>query len=306
MTPFAAFVNIFWTLCPSVGHEHKFLLSRNAIPAMEVGMPRSRTRKSKTTNVRAVERAIEILEAFSDKPSMSVVELESAIGLNRPTLYRILETLASRGFIRAHGTPQRFSLDYAVGRLAQSWLSGLDPVAAARPILERLHEESKETVGLMMVRNQQSMCILELPSPHALAMSRGIGPMGHLARGASGKAILAHMDANTLDAVLRTLPKDIDKKRLLDELAKVRRDGFRVSRAEVFAGAVAIAAPFFDHTRRVCGSIAVYGPDARVTEDWVTRMTKRIAAGAAELSTALGYNLSSSPAAGTMSLIETH
>jgi DNA-binding IclR family transcriptional regulator len=256
-------------------------------------MPHTTVPKSKATNVRAVERAIEILEAFSNtKSSMSVLEIQKAVGLSRPTLYRILETLASKGFIRPHGMPQRFSLDYAVGRLAQSWLSGLDPVAAARPILERLHEESKETVGLMMVRNQQSMCVLELPSPHALAMSRGIGPMGHLARGASGKAILAHMDAGTLAAVVRTLPKAVDRKRLLDDLAKIRRNGFGVSRGEVFAGAVSIAAPYFDHMHRVSGSIAVYGPDARVTEDWVARMTKRIVAGAAELSAALGHNSS--------------
>ena len=97
-------------------------------------MPRTAAAKSSTANVRAVERAIDILEAFSGaRSSMSVLEIQKAVGLSRPTLYRILETLASKGFIRAHGTPQRFSLDYAVGKLAQNWLSGLDPVSAARP-----------------------------------------------------------------------------------------------------------------------------------------------------------------------------
>lgn len=253
-------------------------------------MPRTASRKSPTTNVRAVERAIEILEAFSrKKPSMSVIEIQKAVGLSRPTLYRLLETLASKGFIRAHGTPQRFSLDYGVGRLAQSWLAGLDPVTAARPILERLHEEANETVALMVVRDQQSLCVLELPSPHVLAMSRGIGPMGTLARGASGKAILAHMDSETVEAVFKTLPKEIDRKLLLDDLAKVRRDGFRISRGEVFAGAVSIAAPYFNHMHCVAGSIAVFAPEARVRDDWVARMTKRIVRAAAEVSTALGH-----------------
>jgi IclR family transcriptional regulator, acetate operon repressor len=255
-----------------------------------VSMPRTKASKPKTTNVRAVERAIEILEAFSKhKPIMSVLEIQKATGLNRPTLYRLLETLASRGFIRAYGTPQRFSLDYAVGRLAQDWLSSLDPVAAARPIVERLHEESQETVALMMIRNQQPMCVLELPSPHVLAISRGIGPTGHLASGASGKAILAFLDTETFNAVLKTFPRNVDRKRLTDDLAKIRRDGFRVSRGEVFAGAVSIAAPYFAHMRRVTGSIAMFAPEARVTDDWVARMTKRIVAAAAELSNALGY-----------------
>jgi DNA-binding IclR family transcriptional regulator len=253
-------------------------------------MPRTASPKSSTSKVRAVERAIEILEAFSKrKPSMSVIEIQKAVGLSRPTLYRLLETLASKGLIRAHGTPQRFSLDYGVGRLAQSWLSGLDPVAAARPILERLHEEANETVALMVVRDQQSLCVLELPSPHVLAMSRGIGPMGALTRGASGKAILAYMDSETVEGILKTVSKEVDRKALLAELAKIRRDGFRISRGEVFAGAVSVAAPYFDHAHRVAGSIAVFAPEVRVTDDWIARMTKRIVAAAAEVSAALGH-----------------
>jgi IclR family transcriptional regulator, acetate operon repressor len=255
-------------------------------------VPRAKIEKSQIGNVRAVERAIAILEAFSNKSSMSVLEIQKAVRLSRPTLYRILQTLASKGLVRAYGTPQRFSLDYGVGRLAQSWLSGLDLVTAARPTLERLHEESKETVGLMVLRDQQSMCVLELPSPHMLAMSRGIGPMGHLGRGASGKAILAFLNDEAAESILRTLPKDIDKKRLLEDLAKVRRDGFRVSRGEVFTGAISIAAPYFDHTHSVAGSIAIYAPEARVTDDWIAWATKSITVGAAELSAALGHKSS--------------
>jgi DNA-binding IclR family transcriptional regulator len=209
--------------------------------------------------------------------------------LSRPTLYRLLETLASRGFIRIHGEPQRFSLDHGVQRLAQNWLSSLDPVAAARPILGRLHEDTKETVALMIIRDQQSLCVLEFPSPHMLAASRGIGTLGHVARGATGKAMLAFMDDKTRDATLRTLPKDIDKTSLLADIAKIKRDGFRISRGEIFAGTIAIAAPYFDHAKCVVGSIGVFAPEARVTQGWVERTTMRVTAAAAELSFALGY-----------------
>jgi IclR family transcriptional regulator, acetate operon repressor len=246
--------------------------------------------KRKTTGVRSVERAIDILEAFSkDRPAMSVLEIQKQTRLSRPTLYRLLETLASRGLIRVHGDPQRFSLDYGVQDLAQNWLSGLDPVAAARPILGRLHEDTQETVALMMVRDQQSLCVLEFRSPHVLAISRGIGPIGHVARGATGKAILAFMDDKARDLALATLPKDIDKGGLLADIAKTRRDGFRVSRGEVLAGAIAVAAPYFDHAKCVVGSIGVFAPEARVTKAWVELTTARVTASAAELSVALGY-----------------
>jgi len=248
-------------------------------------------KKGDLGSVRAVERAIDILEAFSaDRPSMSVVDIQKQVGLSRPTVYRLLETLAARGLIRVHGTPQRFSLDYGVQKLARNWLSALDPVAAARPILARLHDETKETVALVIAREQQALWVMELPSPHVLAFSRGIGPVGHLGRGATGKAILAFMEDKSLAAALKTLPKDIDKSALLDDLAKVRRDGFRISRGEIFEGAVAIAAPYFDHARHVAGSIGLVAPEIRMTPELITRTTARLVAAAAELSTALGGN----------------
>jgi IclR family acetate operon transcriptional repressor len=266
----------------------------------EQQMPRTTTAKTDaTTGVRAVERAVAILQAFAaNKPSMSVIELQEKVALSRPTLYRLLETLAAHGFVRAHGTPQRFSLDYAVGRLAQNWLSGLDPVTAARPILERLHERTLETVSLALLRGHQHLYVLELISPHVMSMSRGIGPMDHLTRGASGKAILAFMSDVEVDAVLRTAPRDIDQKALLADLAAIRRDKFWVARSEIFSGAVGIAAPYFDHKNHVVGSIIVFGPEVRFSEERIASTTRLVAESAAELSQALGHTSSHRISAG--------
>jgi IclR family transcriptional regulator, acetate operon repressor len=254
-------------------------------------MPRTTTAKTDAmTGVRAVDRAVAILQAFTaDRASMSVIEIQEKVPLSRPTLYRLLETLAAHGFIRAQGTPQRFSLDYAVGRLAQNWLTGLDPVTAARPILERLHEQTRETVALALLRGHQHLYVLELISPHVMSMSRGIGPMNHLTRGASGKVILAFMSEADIDAVLRTAPKDTDRNALLADLAFVRKDNFWVARSEIFSGAVGIAAPYFDHANQVVGSIIVFGPEIRFSEERVASTTRLVVESAAELSAALGH-----------------
>lgn len=241
-------------------------------------------------SVRAVDRAIEILQAFSsDEPTMSVLDIQKKVRLSRPTLYRLLDTLASHGLIRAHGTPQRFSLDYGVGRLAQNWTAGLDLVVAGRPILELLHEQTGETVALALLREHQHLYVLELRSPHVLSMSRGIGPMDHLTRGASGKAILAFMAEKDIDAVLRTAPKGTDKNALLADLAAVRRDKYWIARSEIFAGAVGIAAPYFDHRHRVMGSVIVFGPEVRFDQERITKTTRRVVESAAALSAILGH-----------------
>jgi DNA-binding IclR family transcriptional regulator len=254
---------------------------------------------SKNKNVRAVERAIDILQCFTpDKPWMSVLEIQQKVPLSRPTLYRLLQTLIAKNLIRAEGEPQRFALEFGVGRLAHSWITGIDVVALALPILERLRIESGETTALLIRRGDLRQCVAELASPHVLAMSLGIGETGHLWRGASGKAILAFMDDNEIAAVMRKLPKAIDKAKLATDLARTRKDGYRVSRGEVFVGAIAIAAPYFDHTGRVAGSIGVFGPEARLDERWVSDTASSVVRSAAELSAASGHVVSAPQSVG--------
>jgi DNA-binding IclR family transcriptional regulator len=246
--------------------------------------------KEDSKNVRAVERAIDILECFlPDKPWMSVIEIQQRVPLSRPTLYRLLQTLTAKGLIRTQGEPQRFALDFGVGRLAHSWIAGIDVIALARPILERLRGATGETTALFVRRGGLRQCVAELVSPHVLAISRGLGEADHLWRGASGKAILAYLEDEEVAAIMRALPKTIDKAALLDDLSRVRKDGFFISRGEVFVGAIAIAAPYFDHTGRVAGSIGVFGPQARLDKQWSAETASSVVKSAAELSAASGH-----------------
>jgi IclR family transcriptional regulator, acetate operon repressor len=245
---------------------------------------------TKGKSVRAVERAIDILECFlPEKPWMSVLEIQRKVPLSRPTLYRLLQTLIAKGLVRAEGDPQRFALDFGIGRLAHSWVAGIDVVALARPILEELRTATGETTAFFLRRGDLKQCVAELPSPHVLAISRGLGETDHLWRGASGKAILAFLDDDDIAEITHKLPKAINKTKLAADLAGARADGYFVSRGEVFVGAIAIAAPYFDHTGSVAGSIGVFGPAARLDERWVMKAAASVVKSAAELSAASGH-----------------
>ena len=61
--------------------------------------------------VRAVERALDILKAFSvNEHELSAAQLLERVPLSRPTLYRLLQTLVHSGFVVSSGDPQRFRL----------------------------------------------------------------------------------------------------------------------------------------------------------------------------------------------------
>lgn len=245
--------------------------------------------KDPSGGVRAVDRAIDILQCFSpDRPLMSVIEIQQRVGLSRPTLYRLLQTLAGKGLVVSEGDPQRFRLAHGVMKLAHVWLAGMDLIAIARPFLEELRDQSKETAALFVARGAERLCVLECPSRHVLAISRGVGDTGHITQGASGKAILAFLDPIDRETILASAPASADLKRLASELEATRHDGFSISRSEVFAGAVAIAAPLFDCHGAVCGSVGLFGPSARVTDTLIADLVHPLVASARELSTRNG------------------
>lgn len=60
-----------------------------------------------------------------------------------------------------------------------------------------------------------------------------------------------------------------------------------MSRDELIEGAVALAAPFFDG-KGIAGSLAIFGPAARLGETRIVELGKLVMAEAAQLSHALG------------------
>ena len=101
-------------------------------------------------SVRAVDRALEILMAFTATDhQLTAGELLKRVDLSRPTLYRLLRTLEHSGFIVSSGDPQRFELGPSVAHLAHVWSSSLDIATLAQPMLRRLWDQTGETVALL-------------------------------------------------------------------------------------------------------------------------------------------------------------
>ncbi len=241
-------------------------------------------------SVRAVQRAVSILKAFtSERPRLTVLELQRLTGISRPTLYRLLQTLITSGLVHASGEPQRFGLGPAVMSLAHVWASDVDVAALARPVLERLRDVTGETAALFVLQDDERLCLLELPSRQVLTITRGVGETEHISRGASGKAILAHImsDEAAATAVLRSLPAEVNRSQLMEDLQRCRDEGVAVSRGEVFRGAVAIAAPFFRAGHQVAGSVGVFGPEARIDAAQARHFGQLVVEAASEITAAL-------------------
>lgn len=239
--------------------------------------------------VRAVVRAIDILKSFEGaNGAMSVAEIQKRVPLSRPTLYRLIDTLIGTGMLFAEGEPQRLRLGRTAARLGQMWASQFEVSAVAKPILDELRDATGESCGLFKIQNDRQFCILESRSRHPLAMTRGIGELMDGFHGASGKAILAWMPpAEATRIATESSPpgaKPISRK----DLQVVRDAGYALSQSAIFKGATSVAAPVFDMGTHVYGSLAVFGPGARLTDRALAKATDMVRAAAAELSAQFG------------------
>jgi len=245
--------------------------------------------QEKGDGVRAVERALDILTAFSAAShDLLVADLVKLIGLSRPTLYRLLNTLEMKGFVTSSGEPQRFRLGPAVARLAQVWTSTLNLVEVARPVMHEAWLYTSETVALFVPRGDMRLCIAEIPSPQPISFRRGVGYSEKLVRGASGRAILAFTPL--VDGRLETYSAGTttDIQWLRDQLAVTRDRGYAMGHNELIKGAYAVAVPFFDSGGTVAGSLGVFGPDVRLTEAQVREFGATLRELAARITVGMG------------------
>jgi len=116
-----------------------------------------------------------------------------------------------------------------------------------------------------------------------------VGYREKLILGASGRSILAWLNVDKQDLSAYGAESSTEAKRCTEQLKQIRVEGYATSRDELIQGAVAIAAPFFDSSGRVVGSLGLFGPSARLSEEVVHGYAVLLREEAAQLSAALGF-----------------
>lgn len=199
------------------------------------------------------DQMLTVLEAVAQEGPISAADLARHCGMNRTVAYRLLTTLAQRGYVR------RGEKGYAVGpaalRLARAADSALRQLA--RPVMERLAQATGETVVLHALDGLDAVVVDQaLGRRHVVRVEHVPGSRHSLALGASGIALLAHQDK----ALLARLPGG---PALAPRLDAVRAQGYATSHDELQLGVHGIAAPILTADGRCEASLAILLPAAR-------------------------------------------
>jgi IclR family transcriptional regulator, KDG regulon repressor len=247
--------------------------------------------------IHVIDRAAQILDCFGfDHQELSVSEIGAKTGLHRSTAHRILMALEYNDLIKQNPSTGKYHLGIKLFKLGHQAVSQLNLREICRPFLSRLMNDTKETIHLAVLDDDQVLYLDKVEGPHALRMPSRVGRYIPTYCTSLGKAMLSCLDDQEVKSILRrqTLKPHTENtvkniNQLLVDLRSVRKRGYAVDNEEIEIGLRCVGAPLRDYTGGMVGAISVAAPSARLSEKNTPVTGRMVIAIAAEISEQLGF-----------------
>ena len=169
--------------------------NNDAEPAVEAD-------RAQQVGVQSVDRALAVLEILARDGHAGVSEIAEEMNLHKSTVFRLLASLASKDMVQQSSGRGKYQMGFEILRLASSIPGRLSLVYEARPVLESLAEEYKETVNLAVLRSNFAVNVDQAMGPSMLATYDWVGSLTPLHATSSGKVLLAALPADERGRVL--------------------------------------------------------------------------------------------------------
>ena len=210
--------------------------------------------------VRAVQRAFDLLALVGAQSPPTLSELARASTLPVSTVARLLATLERAGFVHRNGE-NRYAPGTRLVQIGLSAMRSLNVYELSEPHLRRLSEASGETANLAVrVDKENAVYLRQVVSPHSIHHASWLGRMLPLKKTAIGAALLGKAGAN----------------------------GYVVRRDTLERGVTAIAAPVRGAGGEIVAGFSITGPSYRIGEKEVQRFGALVREEAQRASIALG------------------
>lgn len=266
-------------------------------------MPKpERPERAATYQVRVLDRAIDILEAFNlRRPDMNMRQIVEVTGLNRSTAIRLVANLERRGLLQQDPTTSRYRLGHRIFEMGSMVYSSLSLLEAAAGPLSALEKRSGATIVLLVRDGDFSVTVVKrqgIGDDFAMVSMPGeVGAVRPLTYGPVGQVFLSTLTAEEAEEFLDKYPLEqhtpysvLDRRRYLARLPKVRAEGYAIEVNEVVEGLMGIAAPVFDFSGNAVGVLSLGFPATREADVlFVDEAIRNLKQTAAEISANLGY-----------------
>lgn len=240
----------------------------------------------------SLERGIRILQLIEQRDSpIRLADAVTELGIPRSSAYAILRTMTAAGLLdRDEGA-------YTVGRrlyvLGSRYRSRTHLLRVARPILDRLRDDTGETAQLSVLDDGMVLTLLIAEGRQPIAVASHVGARIPVNWAAAGRLLLSAYDDDELAALLPALVQASPTGRaptapetLLEEVRLARRRGWAVQLRQSDPRTGAVAAPIIEAGRCIA-TFAVVAPQHRLSGAERSAVLAAVRGAAERASTAL-------------------
>jgi len=213
--------------------------------------------------VQSFARGLSIITCFgADNPVMTLSEIAERVNLSRAAARRFLLTLENLGYVSLDG--RNFQLTAKVLDLGYGYLSSLSLPEIAQPHLEVLASKVHESASASVLDGADIVYVARVPIRRIMSVKINIGTRMPAHATSMGRVLLSGLPTPDLKAMISNLeiPKYTrntitSKSVLLQEINKVKTQGWSINDQELEYGLRSIAVPIFDKAEEIIASINI-------------------------------------------------
>jgi len=245
------------------------------------------------TNKSVVKATVLLSELGRHRQGITVTEIAQLVGMTRPTAFRLLLSLEQSGFVAR--VDNRYMLGWQMARLGRLADPYTGVVSRIQPLLNDSATKFNETITFVMVTGEASYDVVAEASAsrYLNASHMWVGGTFPMHASAAGKVVLAELsDEKVVAALPKRLesftPKTITRRdALLEELRRVREQGYAILDDELEEGLFVIACPVRDSAGQLLGALTLNGPTQRIKADDLDALAAKLQQAADKVAEAL-------------------
>lgn len=255
-------------------------------------------KRGKEQILNSVLRTFEVAEILAKKGELGVTRIAEEVALDKSSVYRILATLKSIGYVCQNPSTQGYANTSRFASLCGPSIEAADLRDRAHPILAAMAEEAGEAASLGILEGRDILYIDTIQCSGLIRVNLPIGQKLPAYCSGLGKAILAFLPEGKVRGVFgkgpleKFTPNTLSSYEVLaEELRQVRTGGFARDREESHLELACLAVPVFGADGNVSAGISISFPRFRHLDQELAerRLLPLLRKAGMEISRVLGF-----------------
>jgi DNA-binding IclR family transcriptional regulator len=221
--------------------------------------------------LQTLQKASEVLALYDrDHTEWGVREVAEKLKIAKSSAFDLLSSLAQIGFLNKT-EDSRYRLGWRLVMMSETLLATTELRQEARPVLEELAAQYKETIHLAVLDDTKVVYADKLEGQQAVRVElTSLGTRLYPHCSALGKVLLAYIPEEEVRRIVQQagLPRMTantitDEEELQQSLAKIRKQGYAYDLEEILPDLCCVGAPIYNYSGQVIAAVSMSIPAYR-------------------------------------------